>query len=132
MADMSNWLEGAVIDYFFRPGASAPTRPTTVKTHLYTAVTDAEAGTGTEVSSSGTAYAAQDSGFAAPTNGVTSNASDVTYPTATASWGTVTHAAQRDNSGNALTVIKALNSSKAVGNGDVFRFLAGDIDLTIS
>lgn len=67
MSDASNYLEDAIIDHVFRN--TALTSPTTVYVALFTAVSDAEAGTGTEVS--GGAYARQAVTFAAPSNGVT-------------------------------------------------------------
>jgi hypothetical protein len=127
--DFSNYLEDALINAVFRN--TTYTSPATVYVALYTAVTDAEAGTGTEVT--GGAYARQSMAFDAPSNGVTQNTSIVTYPTATANWGTVTHAAARDAStaGNALTTVKALTASKVINTGDIFRFPAGQFSVSL-
>lgn len=130
MSDLSNYLENKLVDHVLR--ATTYTAPATVYVALFTAVTDAEAGTGTEVT--GGAYARQAVAFDAPTNGTTQNTSTVTFPTATADWGTVTHAALFDAStaGNALTAIKALAASKVVNTTDVIRFLAGEIDFSLA
>lgn len=104
---------------------------------LFTAVTDAEAGTGTEVS--GGAYARQayhpgNANWGASSNGATSNSNIITFPTATANWGTITHAALFDRltGGNPVSVIKALAANKIINSGDVFRFPAGDVDFVFA
>lgn len=130
MSDLSNYLEEKLVDHVVRNVAY--TSPTTVYVALFTAVTDAEAGTGTEVS--GGSYARVPVTFGAQaTPGVTDNSATVTFPQATASWGTITHAALFDalSGGNPLSIIKALAVSKTVASGDTFRFLAGDIDFSI-
>jgi len=129
MSDLSNYAENAIINHVFRN--SALTSPTTVYVALFTAVSDAEAGTGTEVT--GGSYARTAVTFGAPSNGVSTN-STVTFPTATASWGTVTHFAVFDaaTSGNALTAIKALSASKAVGDGDTASFASAALSLTLA
>lgn len=130
MSDLSNYLENALVNVVLRN--TAYTTPTTVYVALFTAVTDAEAGTGTEVS--GGSYARQAVAFDAPSNGATQNTSLITFPTASANWGTVTHAGIFDAStaGNALTIIKALASSKVVNSGDIFRFPIADIDFSLA
>lgn len=58
------------------------------------------------------------------------NQSAVTFPTATASWGTITHVAVWDaaTTGN-LLFHGALSASKVVGSGDTFEFAAGELDI---
>ena len=53
--------------------------------------------------------------------------------TATGAWGTVTHVGVFDasSSGN-LMAWAALTASKTVASGDVFRFDAGDLDITLA
>ena len=96
-------------------------------------VAPSDAGGGTEVS--GGAYARQLAGLSAAsgTGGTTSNASDITFPTATASWGTVTHVGLRDalTAGN-LFMHSPLDVSKTVGSGDTFKINAGDLDVTVA
>lgn len=128
MSDFSNYLENKLYDHLLRN--TAFTSPTTVYAALFTALTDAEAGTGTEVS--GGSYARQSVAFGAPTDGVGSNSALITYPTASANWGTITHAGLFDavSAGNALSVIKALTASKVINNGDIFRFPIASISFT--
>lgn len=132
MSAASNYLEDKTLNFWFRANADTITAPATVYLALFTAVTDAEAGTGTEVA--GGSYARTAITFGAPSNGAIANSGDVTFPTASADWGTVTHAAIFDasSSGNALTALTALAASKAVGNGDTLKFAAGDIDVTLA
>ena len=129
MSDFSNYLETKLYDHILRN--TIFTSPTTVYVALFTAVTDAEAGTGTEVS--GGSYARQSVAFGASTDGVGSNSGIITFPTASANWGTITHAGLFDASsaGNALSVIKALAASKVINTGDIFRFPIGNLSFTI-
>jgi putative cofactor-binding repeat protein len=61
-----------------------------------------------------------------------SNSGAVEYPTATASFGTVSHVGIYDasTSGN-LIAYAALSSSKTISTGDVFRVPIGDLDITL-
>ena len=130
MAEMSNYLENALINATLRN--TSYTSPTTVYVALYTTdPTDAD--TGTEVSTSGTAYARTAVTFGAPSNGVSTNSADVTFPTATGSFGTVTHVGLRDAStaGN-LLYHSPLDDSKSVGIGDVFKITTGNLSVTLA
>lgn len=134
MSDLSNEFETRVYDWLFRPGETV-TRPTAIYCALYTAVSDAEAGTGTEVSGGSYARANVTSVFGASSNGAGSNSTAITFAAPTANWGTVTHFCLRDAStgGNAVTAIKALAASRVINNGDAApSFAAGDLDLTVS
>lgn len=124
----SNFLETEILDHVF--GGAAYTAPATLYLSLHTANPD-EDGSGAEVSTSGTAYARQTVAFTTSGN-TTSNTSAVEFPTATASFGTVTHVGVYDAStaGN-LLAYAALTSSKAIDTGDVFRVPAGDLDITL-
>ena len=130
MAEISNYLENALINATLRN--TSYTSPTTVYVALYTTdPTDAD--TGTEVSTSGTAYARTAVTFGAPSNGVSTNSADVTFPTATGSFGTVTHVGLRDAStaGN-LLYHSPLDDSKTVGIGDVFKITTGNLSVTLA
>lgn len=125
MAAFGTYLANELGDHALRNSAYSP--PETVYVALHTADPTA-AGTGAEVS--GGSYARQPIAFDAFSSGATANTSDITFPTATADWGTVTHFAIRDaDSGGNLMYFGALTASKAVGTGDVFKFLAGEIDI---
>ena len=128
MAEMSNYLENALINGTLR--ATSYTAPTTVYVALYTSdPTDAD--TGTEVS--GTSYARQSVTFGAPSNGVTTNSAAVEFPQAGGSWGTVTYIGLRDAStaGN-LLYHTALDTSKTIATGDVFRIAIGSLSVTLA
>lgn len=122
--DKTNYLETAVIDFFLRPAAGAPTRPTSVKVGLLTAITDAEAGTVTEASYAG--YAAQDVGYGASAdNGGTqrsSNAATIDFPAVAGADVTVIGLGVKDHLGNWL-VVKAI-TSKTFSAGDIPRINA--------
>lgn len=128
MSDMSNYLENKVIDVFFRNQSYTPAA--TVYVGLFTAVSDAEAGTGTEVSAGG--YARQAITFGSPSNGVSSNSATVSWTASGGNFGTVTHFAVFDavTTGNALTAIKTLSSSKVINDGDTATFAVSGLSLT--
>ena len=128
MAEFSNYLENALINAVLRN--TSYTSPTTVYVSLYTTdPTDADSGT--EVS--GGSYARTSVAFDAPSNGVTQNTADLTFPTATASWGTVTHIGIWDasTSGNML-FHTPLDTSKNITTGDVFKIASGSLTVTFA
>lgn len=131
----TNYLEDALLNSLFRTASAY--KPAAIYVGLLTAVSDAEAGTVTEVS--GGSYARQgitqaNAQWNAPSNSsgaqtiTTVNA--VTFPTASASWGTVTHVGIYDasTSGNLLMVID-LNSSRTIASGDTFTIPAGQLSI---
>ena len=134
MAAISDYLEAQILNHVLRNTAIF-TPPANVFIALFTSAT-ADDGSGTEVS--GGAYArAQVSttgGFSAPgAGGASSNAADITFATASASWGTVTHVAIMSAlTGGNMLFHGALGASKAVGNGDVFKILAGQLTVTLA
>ena len=125
----SNTFETHVLTYVFT--ATSVTRPTAWYLALFTS-NPTDAGSGTEVSTSGTAYARQTATFTV-SGDTASNSSAIEFPTATSSFGTVSHVAVFDaaTSGN-LIAYAALTSSKAIDTGDVFRVPAGDLDITLA
>ena len=130
MAGFSDYLEDKVLDHVF--GGNAYTAPTTLYVALYT-VAPTDTGGGTEVSGGG--YVRQTATFTVSgTNPTTaSNTGAIEYPTATANYGTVTSVGIFDasSSGNLLAYAN-LTTSKVVSTGDVFRFNAGDLDVTLA
>lgn len=122
----SNYLENKVLLHVF--GATAYTAPTTLYCALFTS-DPGEAGAGTEVS--GGSYARQAITFTV-TDNLASNSAAVEFPTASASWGTITYAAVYDAvSGGNLLASGGLTTSKTIGSGDVFRIPTGDFDITL-
>jgi hypothetical protein len=127
MAEMSNYLENALINATLRN--TSYTSPATVYVGLYTS-DPGEGNTGTEVS--GGSYARTAVTFGAPSNGVSTNSASVTFPTATGTWGTVTHIGILDasTSGN-LLYYTPLDASKAIASGDVFTISTGNLSVTL-
>lgn len=124
----SNTYETHVLNYVFT--ATSVTRPTAWYLALFTS-NPAEDASGTEVSASGTAYARQSATFTVSGN-TASNSGAIEFPTATASYGTVTHVGvYTASSGGDLIAYAALSTSKAIDTGDVFRVPAGDLDVTL-
>jgi len=124
----SNTFETHVLNYVFT--ATSVTRPTAWYLALFTS-NPAEDASGAEVSTSGTAYARQSAAFTVSGN-TASNSAAIEFPTATASYGTVSHVGVFDasTSGN-LIAYSALSTSKAIDTGDVFRVPSGDLDITL-
>ena len=122
----SNYLETELLDHVF--AGNAYTAPAAVYVGLFTSNPD-EGGTGTEVS--GGSYARQSGSFSVSGNTATTTAA-IEFPTATATWGTITHIGIYDaaSAGN-LLAYAALTASKAIASGDVFRIPTGDIDITL-
>lgn len=122
----TNFLETEILDHVF--AGNAYTAPATVYIALFTAA-PGEAGGGTEVS--GGSYARQAGSFSVSGNTATTTA-NVEYPTATAAWGTITHAAIFDaaSAGNMLAYA-AVTTPKTIASGDVFRIPTGDFDITL-
>jgi hypothetical protein len=128
MAEMSNFLENALINATLRN--TTYTSVATVYVSLWT--TDpTDAGSGTEVS--GGSYARTAVTFGAPSNGATTNSADVTFPTATGSWGTVGWIGINDalSSGN-LLYHTALDTSKTITSGDIFKISTGNLSVTLA
>lgn len=122
----SNYLETELLDHVF--AGNAYTSPSAVYVGLFTA-TPGEDDSGTEVS--GGSYARQAGSFSVSGNTATTTAA-IEFPTATASWGTITHIGIYDaaSAGN-LLAYASLTASKAIASGDVFRIPTGDIDITL-
>jgi hypothetical protein len=125
---LSNTFETHTLNYLFT--TTSVTRPTAWYIALFTS-NPAEDASGTEVSTSGTAYARQSATFTVSGNEATNSAA-IEFPTATASYGTVTHIGVFDaaSAGN-LIAYAALTTSKAIDTGDVLRLPANDLDITM-
>lgn len=133
MSAFSDYLENGLQEHF-KLGTQLPVEDTYIS--LYTS-DPGDDDSGTEVS--GGSYArvqvnadgSTDPFWEDSDSGIgIQNESAVTFPTATASWGTVTHFGVHDaaTTGN-LLFHGALSASKVVGDGDTFVFAAGDLDV---
>ena len=134
MAALSNYLENALVNHVLRNTAL-----TTPGTSIYVGLikfyesSKLEEGTLTQEASSGAYARVQVTAWDAPSNGATQNTSAVTFPTATADWGMVSGVSNVDaaSTGNVL-LHGTLTTARDVKNGDVFKFNAGDLDITFS
>jgi hypothetical protein len=125
---LSNLFETRVLTWLFT--GDAVTRPSAFYIALFTS-NPAEDASGTEVSTSGTAYARQSATFTVSGNEATNSAA-IEFPTATASYGTVSHVGIFDAStGGNLIAYAALTTSKAIDTGDVLRINSAELDVTL-
>ena len=128
MAEISNYLENAIINATLRN--TTYTSVATVYVSLWTS-DPTDAGSGTEVS--GGSYARTAVTFGAPSGGVSTNSAAVEFPQATASWGTIGWIGINDaqTSGN-LLYHTALNTSKDIDSGDIFKIATGNLSVTLA
>lgn len=130
MAEMSNYLENAMLNLTLN--GTAFTAISTPYIALHTA-DPTDAGTGAEVS--GGSYARTSASFATAsgTGGSVATDADVTFPTATGTWGTITHIGIWDaaSSGN-LLYHTALDASKTIASGDIFKISSGNCTVTLA
>lgn len=122
----TNYTETEVLEWLLTGGAV--TRPTAWYVGLFTAA-PGETGGGTEVS--GGSYARESATFTV-TGNTASNSANIEFTEATASWGTITHAAIFDAvSGGNMLAYASLTASKTIDSGDILRIPAGDLDVTL-
>jgi hypothetical protein len=134
MSALSTYLENKLVDHVLRNTAY-----TTPGTSVYVGLIKfydspvVEAGTLTEEASGG-AYARQQvTAWDAASDGATQNTGAITFPTATADWGMISGVIISDAStaGNVL-LHGSLTTARDVKDGDVFKFNAGDLDVTFA
>jgi hypothetical protein len=130
MAEMSNYLEVALLNATLN--GTTYTAPATVYVSLWTS-DPTDAGSGTEVSGGSYARTAVSFATASGTSGNVLNDADVTFPTATASWGTVGWIGINDaaTAGN-LLYHTALDTSKTIDSGDIFKISTGNLSVTLA
>ena len=140
MAAFSNYLEDQIIAWAFT-GTTFPTALTSVFVSLHTADpadTGANEVTGGNYARISVAAAAWTKTIASPTAGIASatNNADIVFPAspATTTWaGTVTHVGiwSAGTGGNFLFG-GALTTSRVVAVGDVFKFLATNLTISVT
>lgn len=131
MGSKSNFLELKLLDHVL--GNTSYSAPATVYIALYTAA-PSDTGGGTEVSGGSYARAAvtnNTTNWPNASGGSKANGADITFPTASGSWGTVTHwgAFDASTSGN-LLYWGDVSPSKSVGTGDTPKFGTGSLTVT--
>ena len=143
---MSDTYEKKVLDLIFRNANASATAPlglnaTNVWVALGTAGSDsaftelAATGSYARVACDRTSGASVWNAATGNSPGLTDNSGTITFPTATGSWGTVTHFAIFDTStvGSAASTMVYwgdLTASKTIGSGDTASFAAGALDIT--
>jgi hypothetical protein len=133
MGSLSDYAELKILEHSV--GKTSWTMPTNCYAGLYTAnPSDSSTGSsgGTAVSGGSYARVQTNASWGTAAAGQIANNADIVFPTASADWGTVTAVALFDAStaGNMLWW-GALTASKVVNNGDVFKFLTGQLVLTL-
>ena len=138
MSAMTNWLEDNLINYVLRNDPDTFATPgTSVYVGLipYYEADKAEAGPLTDKAISGGSYArVQVTSWDDPSGGgATANTGDITFPTATGDWGNVSGVMilNASTAGN-IMLHGSLTTPRDVKNGDVFKFNAGDLDITFA
>tara|TARA_R100001594_G_scaffold133502_1_gene174245 strand:+ start:1201 stop:1587 length:387 start_codon:yes stop_codon:yes gene_type:complete len=126
MSAMSDYLENEILDHILSVGSL--TMPANIYVGLSTG-SFSDDNSGTELSGSG--YTRKEITFAAASSASSASNATVTFPTATGSWGAVSHWGIFDasSSGN-LLVHGAFASSKTIASGDVLRINSGDLTVT--
>ena len=72
------------------------------------------------------------SDWSAAASGATSNANAITFPTASGSWGTISHFALFDAATNGnMLAHGSLSASQAITTNQIARFAAGELDITL-
>lgn len=137
MAGMIDSFEAAVLDHV-TDGGGGTTNPTNWYVALYTAAPNEDGTGGTECSA--TEYQRQsmaNTDWAAAASGqpsTVSNANTVTFPSATSSWGTITHFGLCSAGTKGVSDVQiwgALDVSKAVTSGDTVSFAASSLTIQL-
>ena len=122
----TNAAETLVLQWLLTAGA--PTRPTAWYVGLFTDA-PTEAGTGTEIAVAG--YARMPITLTV-TGNTASNSASIEFAAATATWGSITHAAVFDSlSGGTMIAYGALTAAKTIDTGDIIRIPAASFNVTL-
>ena len=130
MAEMSDYLEVALLNATLNGVAFTAVNNPYVSLHT---ADPTDAGTGTEVS--GGSYARTTASFATAsgTSGLVATDADVTFPTATATWGVVGWIGLWDAaSGGNMLYHTALDTSKTIDSGDIFKITTGNLTVELA
>ena len=130
MSEMSNHLEVALLNLTLNGVAFTPVNNPYVSLHT---ADPTDAGTGTEVSGGSYARTASSFATASGTSGVVATDADITFPTATATWGTIGWIGIWDAAtGGNMLFHTALDTSKTIDSGDIFKMTAGNLTTEFS
>jgi len=130
MAEMSDYLEVALLNATLNGTAFTAVNNPYVSLHT---ANPTDAGTGTEVSGGSYARVASSFATASGTSGLVATDADITFPTATATWGAVGWIGLWDaaSSGNML-YHTALDASKTIDSGDIFKITTGNLTVELA
>lgn len=130
MAEMSDYLEVALLNATLNGTAFTAVNDPYVSLHT---ADPTDAGTGAEVSGGSYARTAASFATASGTSGLVATDADVTFPTATASWGTVGWIGLWDAaSGGNMLYHTALDASKTIDSGDIFKITTGNLTVELA
>jgi hypothetical protein len=130
MAEMSDYLEVALLNATLNGVAFTAVNDPYVSLHT---ADPTDAGTGTEVSGGSYARTAASFATASGTSGLVATDADVTFPTATATWGTVGWIGLWDAaSGGNMLYHTALDASKTIDSGDIFKITTGNLTVELA
>ncbi len=126
---LTNAFETSTLQYLLT--TDSVTRPTAWYVGLFTSDPTDTGAAGTEVS--GFDYARTAATFTV-TGDTATNSSAVEFPAASGgNWGTIGWIGIMDaSSGGNMIIHSALDTAKAINDGDVFRIPTGDLDITAS
>ena len=129
MAEMTNYLEGAVYDAVLRN--TTYTAGATLYLALHTA-DPTETGAVGELSAIN-GYARETVAFGTDTDGSGTNSGLVSFTASGGNWGTITHFSIWDaaSAGNSL-LYSALDNNRVVNDGDTIEFAIGAITVTFA
>lgn len=130
MAEMSDYLEVKLLNLTLNGTAFTAVNNPYVSLHT---ADPTDAGTGTEVSGGSYARVASSFATASGTSGLVATDADITFPTATATWGAVGWIGLWDaaSSGNML-YHTALDASKTIDSGDIFKITTGNLTVELA
>lgn len=130
MAEMSDYLEVALLNATLNGTAFTAVNDPYVSLHT---ADPTDAGTGAEVSGGSYARTAASFATASGTSGLVATDADVTFPTATGTWGVVGWIGLWDAStGGNMLYHTALDTSKTIDSGDIFKITTGNLTVELA
>ena len=130
MAEMSDYLEVKLLNLTLNGTAFTAVNNPYVSLHT---ANPTDAGTGTEVSGGSYARTASSFATASGTSGLVASDADITFPTATGTWGVVGLIGLWDAStGGNMLYHTALDATKTVDAGDIFKITTGNLTVALA
>ena len=130
MAEMSDYLEVKLLNLTLNGTAFTAVNNPYVSLHT---ADPTDAGTGTEVSGGSYARTASSFATASGTSGLVATDADITFPTATGTWGVVGWIGLWDAStGGNMLYHTALDATKTVDAGDIFKITTGNLTVELA